>query len=399
MNHNNIDNSILHRPSRSINRVAMSAANSRVDVRKNDSAVPSSPSISNLCLRPLQSRSLVPSSSPSSSSRATNNASVSVHALQQSPVNKGDTYSVIKPRTAINFGAFNVRTLKQLGQFDALARTLDTLRIDVCCVSETRIQDSSRRQKLTAPGLENPYWLYTSEDDQSLALGRAGVGIAFSSRAISSLVDWIPFNSRLCVARLATSIKTASRGCAHRNLFLISTYAPTDCSDVSIKEEFYADLTTLNRLARSSDIVILAGDMNAQVGQLSDSESQLGGKFSLAGRRSENGERLMHTCAEHRLFLAGTSFRNRRRRLATWRNPSSLHKWSQIYHVAISYRWRGSIQECRSYCNTCLDSDHALIRFRFKLTFPGQRTLQTPRLAVDKLLEPETRDAYHSLIV
>ena len=66
---------------------------------------------------------------------------------------------------------------------------------------------------------------------------------------------------------------------------------------MSIKDEFYADLTTLIRLACSSDIVILAGDMNAQVGQLSDSECQLGGKFSLAGRRSENGERLMHTCA------------------------------------------------------------------------------------------------------
>ena len=78
----------------------------------------------------------------------------------------------------------------QLGQFAALARTPDTLRIDVCCVSETRIQDSSRKAKIdSAPGLKKPYWLYTSGDDQSLALGRAGVGIAFSSRAISSLVD------------------------------------------------------------------------------------------------------------------------------------------------------------------------------------------------------------------
>ena len=41
---------------------------------------------------------------------------------------------------------------------------------------------------------------------------------------------------------------------------------PLDCSDVSIKDEFYADLTRLIRLARSSDIVILAGDTNAQVG-------------------------------------------------------------------------------------------------------------------------------------
>ena len=46
---------------------------------------------------------------------------------------------------------FNVRTLKQAGQQAALALTLDSLGIDVCCISETRIQDASIVTELTVP--------------------------------------------------------------------------------------------------------------------------------------------------------------------------------------------------------------------------------------------------------
>ena len=39
--------------------------------------------------------------------------------------------------------AFNVHTLKQARQQVAVVLTLDSLDIDVCCVSETHIQDAS----------------------------------------------------------------------------------------------------------------------------------------------------------------------------------------------------------------------------------------------------------------
>ena len=50
---------------------------------------------------------------------------------------------LVKTRKLINIGAFNVRTLAKIGQQASLAITLGTLNIDICCVSETRIQDFS----------------------------------------------------------------------------------------------------------------------------------------------------------------------------------------------------------------------------------------------------------------
>ncbi|KAA3675803.1 uncharacterized protein DEA37_0003388, partial [Paragonimus westermani] len=48
------------------------------------------------------------------------------------------------------------------------------------------------------------------------------------------------------------------------NLFVVSAYAPTDRSDIGVKDVFYSDLAALLRSTRGSDIVVLAGDMNAQ---------------------------------------------------------------------------------------------------------------------------------------
>ena len=50
---------------------------------------------------------------------------------------------LLKPRSKLHIGAFNVRTLCQVGQQASLAKTLESRTIDVSCVSEIRIQDPS----------------------------------------------------------------------------------------------------------------------------------------------------------------------------------------------------------------------------------------------------------------
>ncbi|KER29533.1 hypothetical protein T265_13342, partial [Opisthorchis viverrini] len=113
--------------------------------------------------------------------------------------------SVFKPRKPVYLATFNVRTLKQAGQQVALARTLDSLCIDVRCLSETRTQDASTVIELTAPSLSSRFRLRPSGDAEAAAPGHAGVGIVLSERAEASLVDWIPLDSRLGAVRLATS--------------------------------------------------------------------------------------------------------------------------------------------------------------------------------------------------
>ena len=50
------------------------------------------------------------------------------------------------------------------------------------------------------------------------------------------------------------------------------------------------------------------GDMNAQVGLLSSEKVRFGGLYSLNKPRTDNGGRLLDTCAAHQLFLVSTIF-------------------------------------------------------------------------------------------
>ena len=145
-------------------------------------------------------------------------------------------------------------------------------------------------------------------------------------------------------------------------MFVVSAYAPTDGSSEQEKDDFYRELSRLIRLAKRSDIIILAGDMNAQIGQLHSSETHLGGHFSVDAQRTDNGDRLLQLCNDHQLFLASTNFQHKRSHRVTWKPPCTSQSWTQLDHIAISFRWRASIQDCRSFWCTPLDSDHAILR-------------------------------------
>ncbi|KER28018.1 hypothetical protein T265_05064 [Opisthorchis viverrini] len=245
-----------HQPSRgAISRVALLAAYSRAVSRFPSSALPR-PNLNTLSAG-VSSRT-DRFARPASHSAAASTRPSSVTTLNTSK-------SVFKPRKPVYLATFNVRTLKQAGQQVALARTLDSPCIDVCCLSETRTQDASTVIELTAPSLSSRFRLRTSGDAEAAAAGYAGVGIVLSERAKASLLDWIPVDSRLCAVRLATSVRESRGSEVHRTLFIVSAYAPTDCSSESAKDSFYDALGALLQQAKSSDIVVVAGNMNAQL--------------------------------------------------------------------------------------------------------------------------------------
>ena len=97
---------------------------------------------------------------------------------------------------------------------------------------------------------------------------------------------------------------------------MVSAYAPTNYSFDAVKDSFYDPLGALLRRTRRSDRVVVASDMNAQVGKLNTDEAQLSGCLGLDSRRTNNG-------ASHKLFLCSTNFRNKGARLYTWRPPST----------------------------------------------------------------------------
>ncbi|VDP57609.1 unnamed protein product [Schistosoma margrebowiei] len=136
---------------------------------------------------------------------------------------------LLKSRSTLHIGAFNVRTLCQIGQQASLAKTLEYRTIDVCCASETRIQDPSVVIHLTSPlqnGEPTRYILRVSDEAMASSRGQAGVGIALSMRAEQALLEWIPVNSRLCAVRLNGSVRTRKDRDTRRYLFVVSASLP-----------------------------------------------------------------------------------------------------------------------------------------------------------------------------
>ena len=76
-----------------------------------------------------------------------------------------------------------MRTLAQIGQQASLAITFSSLSVHICCVSQTRIQDSSAVLQLSCSNSDNKYFFRLSGDDAAATAGRAGVDFALSSRA------------------------------------------------------------------------------------------------------------------------------------------------------------------------------------------------------------------------
>ena len=149
-------------------------------------------------------------------------------------------------------------------------------------------------------------------------------------------------------------------------------------------------------MKKPSDIVIVAGDYNAQLGKLTSRELNLGGHFVLGSQRTDNEDRLLHFCSTHGLFLANTNFKHKKIHCATWRSPNREHPWIELDHIAMSRTWRGCIHDCHSYWSTASESDHALVLARFILQFSGSKTRTKPTLATYKLSDPEMQSKYRA---
>lgn len=123
-------------------------------------------------------------------------------------------------------------------------------------------------------------------------------------------------------------------------------------------------LATLFRRSNSSNIVVVAVGSNTRVGKLGGSGVCLRGRWGLRTEQIDNAERLMQLCTERHLFLSSRNFQHSSNSTATFQS-NSTGTLSQTDHLAVNYRWRGSLRNCRFYWSSYLQSKHALVLMRF----------------------------------
>ena len=161
--------------------------------------------------------------------------------------------------TEITLATWNVQTMLKHGRMEEIMKEMGKARGNVVVVQEIRWQGQGRIDK-------RGFSLFYSGPKEKTC--RYGTELIVNAKMRISFLSFGPLSGRLCKLRL--------RG-MFRNIALISTYAPTEDSPDTIKDEFYDQLIQECEKARKYDNLILLGDFHAKIDRENFIET-IGGK-------------------------------------------------------------------------------------------------------------------------
>ena len=131
-------------------------------------------------------------------------------------------------------------------------------------------------------------------------------------------------------------------------------YAPTTAHSEEEIVMFYEQLETAKAQAGSQDVLVVMGDLNANVG--SGTGGRVVGPFGL-GERNERGDRWVEWCEETDQIICNTWYRYHPRNLWIWSSPGDQYR-NQIDYITIINRFRNSITQAKTYPGAACGSDH-----------------------------------------
>jgi exonuclease III len=288
--------------------------------------------------------------------------------------------NVLVPNGELRMGIWNVCTVSPdtaPGKLEILAGDLERFGIDVACVTEARIAGKGVKRVM---GLEpgSSFQVYHSGHEyQSVN----GVAVVVSGKMKGAVVSHEFVDERIMAIRFR---QTAGF------LTVVVAYAPTEVSNAAKKDDFYDVLNTVIAAVPKHDMVIVAGDLNAETGRCRLGWERTLGKFG-AGERNDNGERLLRFAADCRLKVANSYFQHKHGHQMTWySNAGNARK--VLDYLLISGRFASAVSDVRVYRRTALNSDHELVIARLKLRLKAKKC-PPPQKKFDliRLERPETQ--------
>ena len=130
-------------------------------------------------------------------------------------------------RRSLRVGAWNVRSLREDDHQSLLSSKLKRLDIGIAALSEVQRPDCG---EIIAGGYTY-YWSGHSDDYHA-----QGVAVAVSNKLTPMIIEVTPVNEHIMRLRICHSLGVIS---------LVSAYAPTKASDLTVKDAFYATLESV----------------------------------------------------------------------------------------------------------------------------------------------------------
>ena len=199
---------------------------------------------------------------------------------------------LLKCKSTVHITKFNVGTLNRISQLPDLTASAAQHNIDIVSLQEHRHHQS---------GIEIKYH-DTSKFSASVCknfinAGLRGGGMLLNRRAQKSLNSIEKIRPRMMVATLHLTATPSTSN--------ISCSSPTNASDETDLIIFYNELSFLVRSIPKHNVLIIGGDMNAQIGREENN------KFCLYNSSNRNWEHLTEISQENGVTCLNTKFQKR----------------------------------------------------------------------------------------
>ena len=227
--------------------------------------------------------------------------------------------------------------------------------IDIICIQERRYTHT-KDTKYHDTG--NGWTLATvSAWKNSVNATEVGVGMLIGPRALKTL------NS---IERIQPRMMTATFN-GNPRATIISCYSPTNVSEETQLVAFYDELSSLVRSITKHNVLVIGGDMNAQIGKNGNN------RYSLHNTSNRNGQHLTDFMIENRLICLNTNYQKREGKL--WTYTYANNSKAQIDYVFLNKKWKNSAMNCEAYSSfEGVSSDHRIVTAKIRLSLRKNAT-------------------------
>ena len=172
------------------------------------------------------------------------------------------------------------------------------------------------------------------------------------------------------------------------NATIIFCYSPTNVSEETELIAFYDKLSSLARSPPKHKVLVIGGDMNAQIGKNGNH------KFSRHNSSNRNGH-LIDLMIENRLTCLHINFQKREGKL--WTYTCANNTKAQREYVFMNKKWNNIALNCEAYYSfEGLSNDQRIVTAEVRLNLQKNVTRTTTTIHYDWALlnNRNTRDKY-----
>ena len=178
---------------------------------------------------------------------------------------------LLKCKQTIQIATFNIRTLNRIGQLPELTASAVEHKIDIICIQEHRY---THTKDIKYHETGNGWTLATVsawKNSDNATVG--GVGMLIGPSALKTLNSIVRIQPRMMAATFNGNPRAT----------IISYYSPTNVSEETKLVTFYDELSSLVCSIPKHNVLVIGGDMNAQIGKNGNN------KYSLHNTSNRNG--------------------------------------------------------------------------------------------------------------